>query len=431
MMAAQSFENLVPRQDPEARLLLLTAKTDLSEDQQSEVQALARQVKDWDFFTETAAHKFSATFAHRHLEHYAPDIPPPEIMEKLKGLSRLTGMATLKVTAAQIAFHKACIETTGAQHAYLKGVALSVQYGRNIADRYSRDVDVLVAEKDFDRVIQKAADIGYRILLEHEPLEYAQSAQDIKFVSRYADVVTLLGADFVPIEVHRRMGKLSLNFNLDQVFETAEPIEVSGVPMRTISKALHLVYVSYHHSRHFWSHLHWLADLDSMIRSSDCRRDEVNELADSIGIRPTIDAAFEFHDLISRPSLWDTIDPALEGGSQFLNACLLNLEGGLELEESLRGGMALGDFMSAWQISPGKYNTFWKNSWFRRLRPTSTQYVKRRYPRFLQWIYYLENASVLMGNGFGRARGRPTKPDQKLPSREASATAADTEGQSS
>ena len=135
----------------------------------------------------------------------------------------------------------------------------------------------------------------------------------------------LVGPDQVLIEVHRRLGKVSVLFDLNLALETTEEIELSGVRMQTLAKSIHFVYLCYHHARHFWSHLHWLADLDAMIRSSDFDRVQINKIADSLGIQPTIDAALDFHKLISDPELWDQAGLSETGGGQFLKACLVNL----------------------------------------------------------------------------------------------------------
>lgn len=413
MTYAVSPEKLVPRQDPTAQLLVLTARVELDEREEKEARKLASQVDDWDWFVTTAAQKFSVTFANRHLNACAQDIVPEHALTRMQNLTMRSGMASLKVAAAQTRFHKACIVPTRARYAYMKGVALSKQFGRVIADRYSRDVDVLVSEKDLKRVVRAAIDGGYRIMMDHDPIHFATTERDINFASNHAEVVTLIGEDGVPIEVHRRLGKLGLRFDLERIFSEADRIELSGFQMNTIPKVLHFVYVCSHHSRHFWSRLHWLSDLDSMTKQLNGKREEIDQVADQIGIRPTIDAAFELQHLATHSNRWDFSSAQPAGGQQFLNACLTNLNGGLEIEEVLRSQLTLGDFMSAWQISPGHYNAFWKNTWFRRLRPTVSQYMKTKYPPALQWLYRVQNAFGLISNAANRLKQSGNSTDDR------------------
>ncbi len=395
---SDTFESLVPRQDAAARLLLLLAKDELSEPQRTEARALAAQVDDWPRFAAIAARKFVVTYAHRHLQACANDLVPPHVMAEIRSLARASALASLRIVGAQVAFHNKCISPNKARHAYMKGAMLVRQYGRNIGDRYGRDVDVLVAESDFKNVLKSAVSSGYRILHDGAIMPHSDWSRDLEFLSAFADVVAVIGPEDVPIEIHRRLDKLSLNFDLEEIFAAAEPIELGGATLNTLSKPYHFVYIAYHHSRHFWSHLHWLADLDAMIASPASDRGQIEVLADSIGIMPTVAAAFEFHTLVSQPGLWGACVPAQTGGGQFLKACLLNLDGDLEFEQHLRLGMTLNDFMSAWQISPGRHNTFWINSWSRRLRPSVTQYFDHKYPASLYWLYTLQNALGLAKN---------------------------------
>lgn len=404
-----TFENLKPRMDATAKLLLLLARSELIDDMKNKARTLAAQVEDWDELVEIATRKFAITYVYRHLSACAPDIVPCAALVGMRSLARATVLSTLRVLGAQVRFHRTCIQATGARHAYLKGAALARQYCADITERHCRDVDVLVASQDFHLVMNAALVSGYRIVLNHAPPEFAGNSQDVRFLARYADVVTLLGPDSVPVEVHRRLDKLSVNFDLDEAIATAEQVQLPGALVNVLSKPLHFVYLSYHHSRHFWSHLHWLADLDGMAKLPEAHREQVLKIADTVGIRPTIDAAFQFQKLVSAPTLWSDAIPEMTGGGQFLKACLVNLCGDLSLEEELRKGMTLNDFMSAWQLSPGRYNEFWFNSWVRRLRPTVTQYVEHRYPAHLQWLYSLQNAVSLAKNGLLLTFSRATR----------------------
>lgn len=409
------IETLAPRLDASARLLVLLAKVVLGEAQKQEARSLAAQIQDWQEFTQIATRKFVVTLAHRHLRACAADLVPALAMECMRLQARATIMSTLRVAAAQIAFHKSCIQRSDARHAYVKGIALARHYYSSVGDRFCRDIDVLVAAKDFAKVIGAAVSSGYRVMIDDED-RFTDDARDIRFLARHADVVTLVGADSIGIEVHRRLDKLSLNFNLELAFTTAHDLDLSGFVGKTLSPTYHFNYICYHHSRHYWSHLHWLADLDAMVRSPDCDRARIEAMADTIGIRPTVDAAFEFQQLISQPGLWGTELSIASGGGQFLKACLINLAGGLDLEIELRAEATFQDFMSAWQISPGRYKGFLFNSWLRRLRPSVTQYFDHKYPSALHWIYSLQNLVALSSNGLAlagnavRALRKPNRP---------------------
>lgn len=370
-----------------------------------EARALASGIADWDEFVAIASKKFIVTFVHRHLSAHADDIVPPRAMLDMKARAHASTLSSLKIVGAQIAFHKRCIAPINASYAYVKGATLARQFLRNFGDRPGRDIDILVADADFGRVLKTALSCGYRIHYDGKIRTPDEGLRELPFLARYADVVSIIGDEFIPIEIHRRLDKLSLNFDLTRMISTAETVVLAGTPLKTLSGPQHFVYVAYHHSRHFWSSLHWVADIDAMLRSSRCDRAEILYIADEIGIRPTVEAAFEFQDLLFRPGLWGASIPFETGGGQFLKACLLNLDQDLDFEKQLRVGMPFSDFMSAWQISPGRLNDLWVNTWRRRLRPSVSQYLDHPHPPSLYWVYSLRNLLELSRNALLRTSG--------------------------
>lgn len=390
-MAADLSHSQSPRQDATARLLLLLSKCRLDPEAADHVRQLAPAVRNWQEFTDIACRKFIAPYASEHLSTHAADLVPQPVLEKLRQLARVSTMSVLRLQAIQARFHADCIVPTRARYAYIKGLALPVQFNEPIGPRFCRDIDILVSEDDFEPVIRKAMSAGYKVVLGFAPLEYAETKKDLDFVLKCTEVVTLFGEDGVPIEVHRRLDKTGLDFDINRAIDQSDTIRIGDVRVRTLPPDLHFVYVCYHHSRHLWSRLHWLADIDMMIVSGKFDPQTVLALADKIGIRPTIEAALEFHEL-SRKAFPDFTAANPSGGTQFLKACLLNLDGDLELEYELRRGRTLPDFMSAWQVSARRYRSIYLRSVLMRFRPTVTQYRRSRYPKQLFWVYSLQRA---------------------------------------
>lgn len=392
------------RDDAIAQLLLLTSKPDLSAEQLNTAKSLAHRISDWGAFTETAIRKFSVPYAYGALRQIDENAVPDETLHHLQQATRRTGLNTLKIAAAQVAFHTTCIAPTNAKHAYVKGLALSIQHGQNYTARNCRDVDILVADEDFEDVLMAAWKAGYRIALTAEPVRLANSEREIKFLARFIDEIKILSADDVLIEVHRRLDKHSAVFDNEDVFANVEPFELSGIGMYTLRKPLHFVYVCYHHSRHLWSHLHWLADLDVMI-SSDCDRAAILEYAGKLGIRPTIEAAFQLRELITQPELWSNAKDKDELAVQFLKGCLSNLEGGMELEYELKESRYLHDFISESQVAPDRRQSFQQAHWSESIRPSLVQFLKRPYPSYLFWVYRLERIIIMTRDSIKSALG--------------------------
>lgn len=395
-----------PRRDATAKLLLLLARPTLTEAQQQQARAYASEVSDWDDFAQLATQKFVSALAFRHLQSCSADLLPAGVIPQMKQAARASAMATLRVASAHAAFHRQCIEPTNAKHAYLKGLALASLSSSRLGERYCRDVDVLVSQDDFPKVVQTAVLCGYSLFIDDLPGRAITKPDEIAFVCHHADVVSLVGRAPVAIDVHRRLDKRHVRFDLDEAFATTEAIRLAEVECRTLSKAMHFNYFCYHHARHFWSHLHWVTDLNAVSGRADLDRADVLRIADEIGIRPTIDAAFEFSALTQHPNSWDAALLGSTGGAQFLRACLINLNGGMEIEEELRAYRPSGDIAGAWQTDSRRKLEFMVHDWQRRLRIRPIQYFRRRAPRWLYWTYRIENMFMLMrgvATGFVKA----------------------------
>ncbi len=178
---ARILESAAPRQDCVARLLLLLARTSLTEVQTTEVRRPAEGVSDWKELALLAARKFVATYAYMHLSAGGDHLVQLGDLELLRRLSYASTMSSLRAAAAQLAFHKSCIASTGASHAYLKGAALAAQTGQDVGARPARDIDVLVADSDFRQVLDPAIAADYSIFIDVSRSERAISSRDIDF----------------------------------------------------------------------------------------------------------------------------------------------------------------------------------------------------------------------------------------------------------
>lgn len=380
-----------------SKLLLLSARSRFTDEQLADIDALANRVTDWDFLVETAVRKYSAPYLLKALTKANVKCLPIGVIKRLNEATNFTKLRALKIAAAQLAFHKACIEPICAEHAYIKGVAFSNQFGGDFACRYCRDIDVLVSRESFERVLITAIEKGYRILLSHDPMRYATSQNDLSFVTKFLGDVGLVSADGVLIEVHRRLDKGSILFDTAAALKKTEPVGILGNEVQTLRRDLHFTYLCYHHSRHLWSHLHWLADLDLAAKNGKLDLEQARNTADTLGLRPTLDGSLKFHHLLSQPDEWKELDPMSSLAHRFLDACLMNLQGGLELEFELRSTLFSRDLMAKSQLTSRKLITAILTDWQNKIHPVVSQYVSVPLPPFLFWLYRIQRPFLTLG----------------------------------
>jgi hypothetical protein len=156
--------------------------------------------------------------------------------------------------------------------------------------------------------------------------------------------------------------------------------------VRTLPTDLHFLYVCYHSTRHTWSLLHWLADLDAMIRHPSFDRRAVQDLAARTGMVPLLEACLEFNELSKRLPLADP-QAAPERGRALLGLCLKNLEGGMDVELALRDRQVGLVLPFDWLLDPAVARRVRAKRLWRRLMPSYMQYEGWPLPDRLQWLY--------------------------------------------
>jgi hypothetical protein len=386
-----------PRTDATAQLMLLLARETLDAEQTELARTLVSRIEDWLEFARFSVRNKSIGFVYKHLETM-PGVSLPEgLLAEIRAVARQIAMDQIATAAALRRFHLTCVAPLGAQYVYIKGPALAALYYDQPVLRPCGDIDILVGPDDYARVAQAALARGDRFLFPSEPPDLATDPADLDFMIRRSDVIMSFDVSGMLFEIHRHIEKTTPIFSEHELLQSAQTVRVSGAEVATLSTAWNFVYVCYHHSRHFWSRLHWVADLHAIQAHKSFDRSEALALAKSIGLLPTVEAALNFAALTDRPDEWPAHLGVTPAGI-FLDACLRGLPGDSAFELEGWNDMFLFDFANPWQYDPRRKYVLWARSALRRLQPGCHQYARRRRPRYLEWLYYLENAAALSGN---------------------------------
>jgi hypothetical protein len=391
-----------PRTDATAQLMLLLARENLDARQADRAQTLAREVDDWPEFVRFSWNNRSIGLVHKHLDAMPQGLLPGGLVTQTRALARRIAMDQMAVTASMRRFHVDCVEPLQAQHVYIKGPALAALYYRQPVLRPCSDVDILVGARDYGRVARAALARGDRFLFPSDPPDFATDAADLDFMIRRNDVIMSYDSSGTLFEIHRHIEKTTPIFPERELLGSSRIVRVNGADVATLSTAWHFVYVCYHHSRHFWSRLHWVADLHAIQAHESFDREAVMGIARSIGLLGTVEAALDFAALTDKPEAWGPLLGVSPAGI-FLEACLRGLPGDSAFELEGWSDMFLLDFANPWQFEPRRKYVFWARSALRRLQPECYQYARNRRPRSLEWLYYLENVGALSGNLLKRA----------------------------
>ena len=386
-----------PELTPPLQLLLLFSRMNLSDAQRARAVGLIEKVDDWDELAKTSAEHFVAPLVLRHLSKF-PSSPDIERARKvLTPLVRGMSLHILQMASLQRRFVKQHVAPLGCPFAVIKGRALAARYYPDPNLRYARDLDVLLPVEKIPALILSAQQAGYRVYPEYHWLNPGQA----RVVSRLAPVTTLLGPDNIFVEIHAQLDKAGFLLDHRAMLGRCKRTDIDGVNVGVLDTMDHFVFICLHHTKHFWSRLNWVADLDALMSAPDFDPEKAMALARSTGVERTIRACFAFYEACGSDDPVAALRDDSEA-SDLLKACLLILGGGTDTEFEMRPDRLSFDFNFEWQFPPG----FWIQERMRKLRrglrPSLRDYDALSLPPSLYWVYFLlKPALVLRRRLFG------------------------------
>lgn len=328
------------------RLLLLAARGEWNDAQRARAVQLAAAVTDWNAFCDVAIRSFGACLAYRLLSTLDAGSLPPAILGRMQQVSRMVAVRSLQIEGAMLDFMSGCLEPLGVRHAFFKGAALAHRYHAAPAARPSRDVDVLVDPAMAFAVVRHARQAGYTPVRPIGPTD-----RDLARWMKQETVYGMHSPNGVLIEIHHSLDHGDGVLDSHKMLGRAERIEFRGRSLPVLRTSDLFVYMCMHHTRHFWSHLHWYADLDAITAHPLFDLAEVREVAAGVRLGSTIEACLQLHEF-ARTADWPAA-LSLDGGASeaLLTRSVECLEGGPAREVKLRATRLSRDRAFAWQSS--------------------------------------------------------------------------------
>lgn len=385
-----------------APLLLLLSRERLTEAQARIAREIAAEVPDWGVVRRIAERKFGLPFVYGHVRNLGllPEDHPE--LQAMRQSALHYAIAWLRLATAQKNFLETCLEPAGIRHVFFKGVAMGAYFDVP-GLRFARDIDIVVRPEDLKRLIERARAAGYRPILDRNTGRLAASERDMQVIYHYKNDVPLLSPEGVQIEVHTDIWHGEGYCDNETVLNAAVPVQVNGATYNVLPPTMLFSYLAYHHNRHLWSHLNWLADIPAVRNAPGFDESEARDVARRLGLLDLVEATLAFDDLIG--------GVRVDGGSvpgrrarECRDFCILNLEGDVQTERGLYFRRIPPD--QDWRRPPRLQETDFHRKWRSRLSPNLDQYIRFPLPLWLHWVYPVQRAfSKLAGRGDERATG--------------------------
>ena len=411
----------MPAADAEALLLLACSlPADLLES--DILPRLAAQVTDWDSLLHRAAEHLAIPFVHARRDDLAP-FAPPGWADRLDQAHRVGAAQNLQIAALLVRLHKQWFAPQGIAYAAVKGVTVAQNYYDGLAGRACRDLDLLIDPKACPATLAWLLESGFRLT---KPLEVTgEGAERTRQIEAMCDLnreISLRSPQNDLVDVHSTLDLTGADFPTARLLAGVEPVGVLGTQVPTLASADLLVYLCYHHSRHNWTRLHWIADIGRITRAGDYDAAAVRASAARSGMVELVEAC-----LAMVPLLADVVSgrqPRLEGlAGTMAQECLTYLAPGA-LAPLLEYNLRLDDAGFRWRYWFSQTAIEWRQrkglvrkgrALVRSATPSWEMYQAMPLPRSLRWLYLPLRAGlqlvrhsplrVLLGKGKGKDQG--------------------------
>ncbi|MCL7939407.1 nucleotidyltransferase family protein [Halomonas sp. ATCH28] len=372
------------RPDATLRLLILLARLELSEAQREAALTLCSGIQAWHEVARRAERQLVLPLVYRHLHELSPPTLSPADAAHLRQRALSLVQVNLLVAGEQQRLVGEILDPLDIPYLFFKGPALAARYYDEPAMRSCRDIDLLVPRHRCVELLEFALRHGYRPLA---PEALTPDRQSLEFALRAKTVVSLVSPSGVCIEVHHEIDRGTGIYQSDALLDSRVAHQAGGALLYSMPTSELFVYICLHHTRHYWSHLHWLVDLDAIQRHPDFDAAAAYACAERRGLASTFNACLEFYRALAAPEPEHSLHLSPRS-REMLEACFTTLQGGLEAELALRRQRPTRQFGFTWQTTLANRWTSRLRKWASPLQPGYIDYQFLPLPSRWQWLYY-------------------------------------------
>ncbi|EGI2115027.1 nucleotidyltransferase family protein [Listeria monocytogenes] len=258
----------------------------------------------WNYFLELVKHHRCCPLVYSKLKNVVESQIPSYVNEELYQEYKKNTFKMLQLTGEMEQVDKLFTE----KHIpllFLKGPTLAHDLFGEISLRMSKDLDILVLEKDLEKTEKILLSLGY------EKEEVPTILNEIKW--RCHHIAYYHPQKKVLIEIHWRLHGHSIKgANFKELWNRKRESLLTKHPVSHMGKEDLLLYLISHGSRHGWFRLRWLKDIDQMVRSKNIDYEHFNLLTRKYNQERLVGQAFLLANLLLETPVNDHVKKFLE-----------------------------------------------------------------------------------------------------------------------
>jgi len=305
----------------------------------------------------------------------------------------------LQHDALQKEFIQNHLQPLAIDFAIVKGTPLAERYYPHPHTRISRDIDIWLSAKDMVKVVRSAQAAGFLVYPYQRRLN--PTAIAIHFKTRQ-DII-LVDSRSILVELDQRLDKSGQFFCIDKVLPRCEYQTINDVTIKVLPTTELFIYLCLHHTRHRWSKMIWLADIEALQCAPDYDPAAIEATARSMGVWQTVEATLLF------AAACRSTDPRTAARQDdrvldMLQDCHAIFLGGRAQEVAAYHTRLTPDFPYAWQINDDQAQRNDRHKYLKRFIPTLNDYHMVPLPLSLYPLYYLLRPALALVRKWQRAR---------------------------
>jgi hypothetical protein len=314
------------------KVLLFFSREELTQEQSIFLDTLFRSDIDVDLLLRQCDQRLILPIAVGHLIDFGRNRFEHRL-DGFKETRRVLAAFSMQVFFEMARFHDTCISGTNAQHIFVKGPSLAVQYYATPALRQCRDVDVLIPKTQVSKVVRTALARGFAISSPiYEKVEHRGFEAVDAFVAMN-DVVTLRSPSGVFFEIHKTLDRNTGLFDTEMLLKETENLDFFGRTINVLSRELLLCYVVYHSTQHTWARLNWFTDVHAILSHEAFDRAVCLDWARRVGLEDLVAGCIELDEWCSAGAPEGT--SLGEAATVLRDLFVENIDGGLDKEKEI------------------------------------------------------------------------------------------------
>lgn len=215
---------------------------------------------DWPLFLKYVRHHRVYPSIYKKLKQFGDNIIPPQVFQAISNDYRANTLNMLRLCSelenVSRKFHDFSIRSL-----VLKGPLLALEYYGDISLRTCGDLDLLIPIEELELADKILIDSGY------EKEDYIQTVLD-DWKWRHHHVTYIHPKKQIKIEIHWRLNPgPSMEPSFQDLWTRKSRSDFLDIPVYQLGREDLFMFLVIHGSRHGWSRLRWLLDINQLLRS--------------------------------------------------------------------------------------------------------------------------------------------------------------------